>query len=530
MKIISMKRFLYIILFSCLVSSACKENLLETIPNDRISTEIFWKSIEDAEFAANGVYATLGGLRELTFDGLTDILITNRGFDENLIIQRGFGTAGSSRFLSDWQHYYRGIARANYFLENVDRIVGANAQVIDRMKGEVMVIRAYHYLRLVALFGDVPFFTTTLTVEAGRSITRTSKEEIYDFLETDLQLAATYLPNTNGARIKKATALGLLSRAMLYAGRFEKAANAALPVIQDPNINLYPSYFGLFQYAGEGSSEVLLDRQFARDINSHNIYATYAPWSQIAGSNGSMYVPSSKIVDMFPMQNGKNIEEAGSGFDPFNPYVGRDPRLEASIFLDGITPLPGGGTYGTKPGVAGSDRVQIDVHSTATGFNVRKYVANEDYVNPGNSGLNIILLRYAEVLLNYAEAKIELNQIDASVYSAINELRSRQSVNLPPISAADGYNQASLRTYIRQERSVELAFEGHRLFDLRRWRTAAIEIPGNVTGMTYVEDGTIKQVQLPGFDRNFNNPRDYLWPIPSRERELNSNLSQNDDW
>jgi hypothetical protein len=137
-------------------------------------------------------------------------------------------------------------------------------------------------------------------------------------------------------------------------------------------------------------------------------------------------------------------------------------------------------------------------------------------------------MRYAEILLTYAEAKIELNQIDGSVYDAINAVRQRPDVNMPVIT--DGKTQDELRQIVRHERTVEFAFEGRRFFDIHRWKIADQVMPGKVYGMTYVDDsGTLQTVEVPGWTQVWLD-KDYLWPIPQKEIELNSNLTQNPGW
>src|SRR5690606_2925390 len=138
-------------------------------------------------------------------------------------------------------------------------------------------------------------------------------------------------------------------------------------------------------------------------------------------------------------------------------------------------------------------------------------------------------IRYAEVLLTYAEAMIESNQIDERVLAAIIEVRARPDVNMPPIENVS--SQDDLRDIVRRERLVEFAFEGLRYFDIRRWKAAENVIPGIIYGMTYVDQGgNLQTISLPGFLKVFNPQRDYLWPIPQREIELNPNLSQNPNW
>ncbi|MDF9797841.1 hypothetical protein OKW21_003104 [Catalinimonas alkaloidigena] len=522
-------KYIFSNLFILLLTLGCQPDLLETIPNDRVSSDIFWETESDAEFAANAVYPTLDGLNLVTYDGITDLLHSNRPFSSDLEIERGLIAADNGRFLNEWDAAYTAIRRTNDFMDNVDRVENADPEVINRLKGEVMTIRAYHYIKLAMLYGDVPLITTGIGIEEGRTVDRTPVAEIWNFIAEELDQAAEWLPLENGARVSKGAANALKARAMLFAGRFDEAAEAASRVMDSGVYSLYSSYYDMFQYEGEGNEEVILDRQYAGGINTHNIYTVLAPWSQIGGSNGSQYVPTSKMVDMYEMSNGKAIDEAGSGFDPFNPYENRDPRLKYSIFVKGIE-LPDGDIYDPTPGGGGSDPVGETVYATSTGFNVRKYVDEEDFENPSNSGLNIIILRYAEVLLTYAEAKIELGEIDQSVYDAINTVRQRPGVEMPLLTQSEASSQSEMREAVRKERAVELAFEGLRLFDIRRWQIADEVMQGIPKGMRYVEDGQVKQVELTGVDRNFNAERDYLWAIPQRERELNPNLSQNPNW
>ncbi|MCW9706626.1 RagB/SusD family nutrient uptake outer membrane protein [Fodinibius salsisoli] len=517
-----------VLIFASFVVIGCQPDLLETIPNDRISADIFWQTEADAELAANALYPTLDGLRTVTYDGITDILHTNRAFMGNYTIERGRATADHGRFLGEWDDAYEAIRRANDFMDNIDRVESDNADVINRLKGEVMTIRAYHYIKLAMLYGDVPLITKGIDIEEGRNVTRTPVDEVWNFIASELDKAASLLPVDNGSRISQGVANGLKARAMLFAGRYAEAAVAAKDVMDSGQYDLHSSYFELFQYEGEGNNEVILQREYAKGTDNHNPYTVLAPWSQIGGSNGSQYVPTAKLVDLYKMKNGMAINEEGSGYDTSNPYENRDPRLKYSIFVDGV-PLPGGGVYNSTPGGDGSDPVGETIYATTTGFNVRKYVDEEDYTDPGNSGLNINLLRYAEVLLTYAEAKIELNEIDQSVYDAINAVRQRDDVSMPPITSADASSQTEMRAVVRKERTIELAFEGLRLFDIRRWKIAEDVMQGDPRGTYYVENDEVKQVEVAGIDRLFDPAKDYLWPIPERERELTS-LSQNPGW
>lgn len=515
------------LLLATLIFSGCSKELLDTIPNDRISTEIFWKTEKDATLAANAVYIYLEGVNIFGWDGLTDIGHRNTPFAVEASIERGQYDALNSKVANEWSDAYAGIRAANNFLDNVGNVTTTNTTLINRLKGEVKVLRAYQYIKLASLYGDVPLITTAISLEEGRTLTRTPVNKIWDFISQELTEAADMLDKTTmeKGRITKGAALALQARAMLYAGRFTDAAAAAKQVMDLKVYDIYPSYEKLFTYAAENNVEVILDKQFIKDNYNNNAFSMMAPYSQRASN--SFYVPTKKLVDAYQMTSGKAITDPASGFDPQNPYANRDPRLKYSIYVPGDV-LPDGKIYNSRPNSGTADAIGYSYISTTTGFNVEKYINKEDLPQPGNSGINIILLRYAEVLLNYAEAKIEANQIDQTVLDAINKVWQRPDVNMPAITTIG--SQAAMRDFVRHERMVELAFEGLRYFDLRRWRIAENVIPGKVYGMTYLDNNVLTTVEVQAFERVFNKDRDYLWPIPQKERELNPNLTQNPNW
>jgi starch-binding outer membrane protein, SusD/RagB family len=520
-----MKIKLYIV-FLLTLSMGCKKDLLNTIPNDRITSAIFWNEEKDAVLAANAIYNYLEGQDIFSWDAMSDIASANVGFLLESYVEKGIYDALTPLIENKWNNAYKGIRAANYFLENVDKVKTTNAQLIPRLKGEVQFIRAYLYLQLVSIYGDVPLITKTISIEEGFNVTRTEATLVWDFIGTELTAAAALLPDkaAEKGRASKGTALAFKARAMLYAKRYTDAAQAAKAVM-DLNVSgLSPSYQNLFSYSGENNIEVLLDKQFVKDVYSNSVFALLAPYSQTA--DGS-FVPVKKLVDAYEMQNGKRITEAGSGFDPVNPYKDRDPRLGYSVFVLGST-LPSGAIYDSRPNSGTADAVGYKPGSTKTGFNIKKYVNKEDYSSPRNSGINVILMRYAEVLLTYAEAKIEAGQVDASVFKAINDVRQRADVNLPPIVAPKLPDE--MREIVRHERMVELAFEGQRYFDIRRWGIAQVVMNVPVSGMTYSNSsGNLVTINDPTL-RTFIPNRDYLWPIPQKELNLNKSLKQNPNW
>lgn len=488
-----------------LVLASCNKDLLDTVPNDRLSTGIFWKSQQDALLAVNAMYTFLDGTAIFNWDAYTDIAHVNQNFQSEAFIELGTYDVTSAPVYNTWASAYQGIEMSNYFLANVDKVPVTDTALINRMKGEARTIRAYQYLKLVGLFGDVPLVTEPLDVPAASKLTRTPASQIYDFIDAELAASAAVLPVTYGTadrgRVRQGTAWALKARADLWAGRYQAAADAAAKVT---GYTLYSSYKNLFTYAVENNSEVLLDKQFIKDLVPVNVFNLLAPYSQ-KNSQG-YFVPTRALVDM---------------------YEANDPRMHFSIFMDGDT-LPSGVIFRPTPGSGGADAIGSTYYASATGYNIKKYINASDYANPSNNGINIILLRYAEVLLTYAEAKIELNQLDASVYDAINKVRnSRDDVKLPAITT--GKTQEALRQIVRHERTVELAFEGLHLFDIRRWKTAATVMQGPVYGMTYISNGQPVTVEAVSSTRTFTD-KHYLWPVPQKEIDLNPNLLQNKGW
>lgn len=517
------------LIVSIVILNSCNKNLLETIPNDRVTSAIFWKTDNDAVLAANAIYTKLPGADVFTnWDAMSDIGHVTLGWRDQSIMEKGAYDATIYPVLAEWNNDYAAIQASNIFLGNVDKISAHDPKLIKTLKGEVKVLRAFFYIHLAELYGDVPLITSEISLEDSRKLTRTPVSEVWDFVSKELLEAADLLPvsQTQKGRITKGAALALQARAMLFAHRFQEAADAAMQVIDLKVYSLYPSYEKLFSYEAENNQEVIFDKEYIKNIQSNNIFALTTPNSLFAQVNS--FVPTKNAVDAYEMNNGKSISDPTSGFNPKDPYKNRDPRLKYSIFVLGDI-LPNGKIYDSRPESGTGDAIGFSENSTATGFNVKKYVNKEDMADPNNCGINIIYIRYAEVLLIYAEAKIELNQMDQTVLDAINTIRERPDVNMPPIENIG--SQEQMRKIVRHERLVELAFEGLRYFDIRRWKIGEEVIPGIIYGMTYVdENGQLSTISITGFSKVFDKNRDYLWPIPQTEVLMNPGLEQNPGW
>ncbi len=216
-------------------------------------------------------------------------------------------------------------------------------------------------------------------------------------------------------------------------------------------------------------------------------------------------------------------------YDPAQPFKNRDPRLGYVVILPGdvVNNIP----------IKYTDTTSIDCisknNASFTGYYYKKYVPNDiagDWDR--NSSNDIVLLRFAEVLLTYAEAKIELNQIDQSVYDAINRVRQRPGVMMPQVTAATAPTQAALRDAVRRERRAEFAVEDNRLFDIRRWKIAETVMNGPVYGImnNFFKSRRDYGQHVLVETRIFKPTRDYLWAIPQSERSINPNIGQNNGW
>ncbi|GHU59294.1 membrane protein [Bacteroidia bacterium] len=516
--------------FLALFFVSCTEDLLNPLPKDRLASDLFWKTEGDAIYASNGIYSVLGNQWRYTcMDAYSDISHMILQWRSESEIEKNTFNSSNNVVADEWTYYYTIIQVASTFLDNVDLVASMNEELRGRLKAEAKTLRAFAYINLAMLYGDVPLVKNSLTVDEAKAFSRNPVSEIWDFISQELTSAAADLPTVQQerGRVTKGVALGLKARAMLYAGRYQDAKAAAKSVMDLGVYTIYESYADLFDYAGVGASEIMFARQYAQNLSPHGIFGFYTANSLF--TNSCQAVPTKPLVDAYLMKTtGLPIDNPASGFDPRNPYKDRDPRLSHTIYVSGDI-LPDGKALNTYPGNGSGDDIRSSAENvTSTGWYVKKYVSEADYVNRNNCGVSLIYLRYAEVLLTYAEASVELgeSEINQSVLDALNQLRNREDVKMPHVTTT---NQTELRKIVRRERMVELALEGHRLYDIRRWHIGEEVIPGTVKGMTYesTPGGALVTVEMSGYVKEFKPDRHYLWPIPFREIDLNPNLKQN---
>lgn len=545
-----MRRYLLIAsaLGSFLGTAGCDDGFLTTEPQDVISDATYWQSERDFTLAVNAVYRNVISTDRLYLEGATDLMYSQKDWTQNHEYAQGHQHALSGWSGNLWGSMYQGISRANEVLEQLETTDAPLSETArSRIEAQARFLRGYYYHELLWMFGGVPLFTSVPTVTEAREATRASRDEVIDFVLADFAAAAEGLPESwpasDNGRARRGTALAYLARAALYEASwnkyqendmaranqlFQRAADASKAVIDSGRFSLHPNFRELFMYAGEGSPEVIFDYQRVKGVNGWSAWSLLAPHSM--GGNIDLS-PTRTTVDAFRMIDGLPIDESPL-YDPSPPvingdqvvslgmYANRDPRLYGSVIFPGAQ--FNGEVYNSFPGSGTPDQVVTsNMSNTHTGYVTLKYVDPADEADQFNSGINFILMRFADVLLMYAEAKIELNQIDGSVKAALDQLRDR--VDMPSVTLG---TQAEMIDLVRNERVVELAFEGHRLADIRRWKIAEDVMPGNVSGVDVREGSNV--VTLRGlWQRTFADPRDYLWPIPATERDLNPALEQN---
>ncbi|QMW01380.1 RagB/SusD family nutrient uptake outer membrane protein [Spirosoma foliorum] len=550
----------------------CK-NELDQIAQTSVTDQNFWKTPNDLALGCNYLYTFLPALAAVTdaaASGATpippypvqDVYSDIGSVASGTLNEISDGSRSTAPAMStEWTYYYRLIRAANNIIEKAAGVTG-DASAINRYRGEARFFRAFAYFELTKRFGDVPLLVKTLTTDDPQLFgTRTARETIIDSVYADLDFSAKYCPQpdllttTSGneyGRITRSAALAFKSRVGLFEGTRQKYTNMGTPakhlqialdasntVITEGKHSLFSyaprkdsSFFYLFQYAGEtytANKEVILARLYGQNITN-----SISPHSYGRGviEQGAL-VATRAYMDMVLFKDG--LPAGKSAFDStaiqtstLTEYRNRDPRLGMTIFRKGD--------------YYGSSFTPYFIPTTA--YRIKKYYIAADWV-AGNSYVDFMVLRYGEVLLNYAEATFELNGSisDADLNKTVNALRNRatnnQSTLLPPLTNAfASANGLDMKTELRRERTVELAYEGFRYWDLIRWKTAETALPQALIGPKYFPKeyatGTAAPALQDGYvlyeaaaKRTFNISRDYLWPLPVNELGLNPNLGKN---
>jgi hypothetical protein len=540
-------RYIYslIALSFVILLGACKKDFLNTKPTDLLSKDAIFSDSTVTETYVVGRYIGVSlsweegkpsfqrGLERPFLSSLTDESIATQNFDSYLF-QQGIQTPDNEGFMGNfWIRGYRSIREINYGLANIDAVPMSNAAKA-RMKAELHFIRGYRYHDLIRTYGGVPLVGDKVWGLDDKDFdplyVRSSIQDCINYAVSELDMAATGLAGTNlpEGRASQGAALALKARLLLYAAsplyndgkndpvKWAAAAAAAKAVMDLKRYTLFGNYRN--EFLTNHTSEDIFERLYT-PTNVHTALELVCGPNGYGGWGGD--TPLQNFVDAFEMKNGKPISDPASGYDPQNPYANRDPRLTDVVLYNGH-PYRGRAVQTFLPGGADSKDGIQSWNTTLTGYYLLKFMNEGINSNdPNNLYLDqsqtqpFKYIRYAEILLNYAEAQNEAVGPDNSVYSAINLIRARAGMpNLTP-----GLSQSDMRESIIRERQVELCFEEHRFFDVRRWKIADVTNNVPAYGMSPVKqsNGAIiytKTVSLTG--RKFGE-KDYWMPIPQSE-------------
>jgi hypothetical protein len=587
-----MKKFIKHSLLIIVILTACNDDFLEVVPLDRYSDATVWQDPALIESFVNNIYyGQKTGFTTVMLSSISDESMDVWSWNtqpvvNSLINSSDLGVLRPNHWCHSfdefsWNSLYKNIRACNVFMKNIGES-DLTGDDVDQLTGEVLFLRANFYFTLMSFFGGVPIIDQAFEPGDDFLAARNTLEETVDFIVTDCDAAANLLnPDGDKARATKGAALTLKSRVLLYAAsdlfnsngswtsgysnpelisfsggdrtaRWQAAQDAAKAVI---DLNKYSLYGGLNPGSPEDAAENFTNL-FLNHGNEEDIMLQYYDningkrwWTPSPGKfngpngyhNWGGNTPIGQFVDAFEMIDGSkfdwnNPEHAAA------PYENRDPRFYASILYDGanwrerpddvIANDPEGivqtGYYENEDGTLspGLDTRQSpieDWNGTYSGYYMRKFIDPSINHQYEDQRLPWRQMRYAEVLLNYAEASIELGEeIEARKY--LNMIRAR--AGMPEIAESET-GEALMERY-RNERRIELAYEQHRYFDIRRWMIAP-QVINNAKGVEIIHklDGTTEYSVIEVRDRAWNDNKSYLLPILLDEMNRNENLIQN---
>ena len=535
-------------LFSC-------TSFLDMTPTDKVSDKVMWESTTNAEYHLNYLYSyvydvVMGQSKGGETEAYTDMLkygsynyMTRCYIPSEL--SYGLSTTLTASYvdayLGTWSSWYPGITRTNKAISELHKFGQMSPEDMTRLEAELKFVRAFLYFDLVKRYKEVVLYDENMDAYTKDKAV-SSEEEAWNFIQSDLEFAAKNLPDRTASkgRLDKGMAWGYLTRAMLYAERWD-VVKAAADSVQALGYQLEADYTdALMKDTAEGNNEAILQYHFDRASNVTNPFDSYytpgGDYSIHGDTGGAFGTPTQEMVESY--------EYAKGGFPDWTtwhssttqtpPYAELEPRFHATILYNGA-PWKG---RTIEPFVDGADgwsqwNVEREPRGrTTTGYFLRKMVdETHDVIAYSNGVQPLSVLRYAEVLLNKAEACYHLNQI-AEANAAVKAIRDR--VGLPYTDKGG----SALWDAIRQERKVELAFEGLWYWDLRRWGVAHKQYPEGLTG--YQQHGlkiesngdgtfTYTYVSVDDQDRNFPQKM-YRFPMPSGELNNNALVEQYPEW
>lgn len=538
---------LMIFVASTLLLSSCNA-FLDMTPTDRTSPQVIWGKTEYAEYAVNYLYSYIWDFNSSpTVAGLTEALTDEMkyvSYNYNALcyipseISYGGNTLDASyvdSYLGTWSTMMTAVRKVNEAISNLHTYGTLSEDDTKRIEGELRFFRAYFYFELVKRYKEVILYNEDLTA-ISKNMPLNSETEGWDFIQSDLKYAAENLPlpGVANGRLNQGTAYAMITRAMLYAGRYDAVIEAA-DKVTELGYDLEANYADAFTKT-TGNKEAILQYLFSQsDGVTHSFNFYYTPggdYTVVSQKGGGYGVPTQEIVESYELATGgfPNWSKWHGTTTENPPYELLEPRFQATILYNGakwknrtIEPYEGG-----TDGWATWKTVKEPKGRTVTGYYLRKLVDETYDVTTSGSSQPFTFLRYAEVLLNKAEACVKSDTKDESTANTI-VAKIRARVGLP---YTNKYG-TELWNAICQERKVELAYEGQRYWDLRRWGVAADDYPAGLSGyqqhgLKIVSNGdgtfTYSYVKVDEKDRTFESKL-YRFPLPKSELDNNPALN-----
>jgi hypothetical protein len=561
------RKYIISALAACLLlitAVSCRKTW-EEVPLEQFTEEYVWDVEDSLGVKARGF---LGGIYKFMPDGYNrlgnDLL--DAGSDDAISSANGAtdvqrlatGSFNSINYPDDqWNTCYSNIRKASIFLNNFDK-VPLNIKMADgssakkAWRAEARFLRAFAYFELLKRYGGVPLMGDEVRqVNDDVALPRNSFEEVVNYIVSECDKTADSawqdpIEDSRFGYVTKGAALALKARTLLYAAsplfnggnidagnnltgytnfdaaRWRVAAEASRALITYNKFSLQSDFKKVFITAG--NREVI----FAKGSGPNkNVETNNAPVGYSSAVSLGRTSPTQELVDAFPMANGLRITDPGSGYDANFPYANRDPRLSYTIFYNGSQWL----NRNVQTFEGGLDKPNTNVQQTRSGYYMRKFMGEyETQTNYSDVSHHVLLFRYAEVLLNFAEAQNEFAGPDQDVYNAVQAIRQRAGLN--PYQLPAGLTKEQMREVIRNERRVELAFEEHRFWDIRRWKIAEQVMNSQLHGMRIdvsssgARTYTLTQILAP----KFRAPAMYLFPVRYDEVAKNPQMKQNPGW
>ncbi|NKI25267.1 RagB/SusD family nutrient uptake outer membrane protein [Arenibacter sp. 6A1] len=537
MKIINYSILLLLLFFA----TSCSD-VLEKSPLNEISDDAFWNDPVLVSYYINDLYANLPLQQYQLGESRTDNSVhsqRDKWRASSFLYNYNLENADNPSEVT-WRTSYENIRKFNRFLEKIE-LSSLSLEEINSYKGEVYFLRAFTYFELVKRYGGVVLLNEVLSLKDNWEIPRSTEDETYDFIFQDLKKACELLPDywegKDKGRATKGAAWALRSRAALYNNRYDQAIEAAEEVYKF-GYNLVPGqtpeqYRSIWWTTNKDNSEIIFDKQFSNpDVsNAMLIYHMVTYINDPYGDRGwGGLGPTQNLIDQYELKDGSQAPQFSGKpeteiFDIHESgiYENREPRFYASIVFHGANIWLNG-----DKGPVAVDRYTMDTpdkgDGSMTGYNVWKWIDYDNYNYPyaGSSSkdhsINWIYFRLAEVILNEAEARVEKGDITGAL-TAVNKIRSR--VGLPNLTET---NQLKLRELIRKERRIELAFEDHRFWDIRRWRIGNKTNQGVMSGVRFISP---TKFYISNTDTRTWDDRLYYHPIPRSEIVRMNVLEQN---